>query len=90
MFTKQDLLEKIEQYRSHFVDLNEEIANYSTELIFDVYFYEESDALPSVGFNPLSGEHLRVGEKIYYHPDKSHLVPESLRKDLSEAKLNEK
>lgn len=88
MITKEDLLEKIEQYRAEFVDLNQDIANYSAEEIFNVYFYEESDELPTVGFNPQSGEHLRVGDKIYYHPDQSHLVPEPLRQNLREVKLD--
>ncbi|MCL7987485.1 hypothetical protein M8998_05985 [Sphingobacterium sp. lm-10] len=89
MFIKKDLLQKIEQYRAEFVAMSSEVTDYSAEEIFDTYFYEESDELPTVGFNPQSGEHLRVGEKIYYHPDKSHLVPENLRQELREAKLDD-
>ncbi len=89
MFTKEKLLEKIEQYRDDFVQQKPDMASYSASEIFDAYFYEESDDLPAVGFNPQSGEHLRVGDKIYYHPDKSHLVPEKLRTHLREAKLED-
>lgn len=89
MFTKEKLLQKIEEYRADFADLNPLIAHSSATDIFDEYFYEESDEVPTVGFNPQSGEHLRVGEKMYYHPDKSHLVPERLRDYLRETKLED-
>lgn len=89
MFTKENLLAKIEEYRKDFADLNARVAHLPAADIFDEYFYEESEELPTVGFNPQSGEHLRVGEKIYYHPDKSHLVPEGLRDYLREEKLDD-
>ncbi|WP_166333284.1 hypothetical protein [Sphingobacterium chungjuense] len=89
MFTKEKLLKKIEEYRSDFVVLNPDIGHFSAADIFDEYFYEASEEMPVVGFNPQSGEHLRVGERIYYHPDKSQLVPERLRDYLREIKLED-
>ncbi len=89
MVTKQDILRKIEQYHADFVRENPKLESNTVDEIFDLYFYEESDDLPAVGFNPQSGEHLRIGEKLYYHPDYSHLVPELLREDLRNAKLDD-